>query len=240
MVSETTAAPRLAETRPIGTVLVTGAASGLGRATAAAIEAAGGTPVLVDRVLIEAQHPSLCVDLADTAATHDAIATWVRRNSVDAVVTAAGIDTPGPLTSVDRDDWERVIAVNLMGTVAVVRAALPALIERQGRIVTVASTLAHRGVSDATAYCASKFGIVGFTRALTDECKGKVGVTLLTPGGMHTAFFDGRSEQYRPGPDANLCDPADVAAAIVFALSRPPGCEIKEMVVAHPEESSWP
>jgi NAD(P)-dependent dehydrogenase (short-subunit alcohol dehydrogenase family) len=130
--------------------------------------------------------------------------------------------------------------VNLLGTVAVVRAALPSLIERRGRIVTVASTLAHRGVADATAYCASKFGVVGFTRALTAEMKGRVGVTLLTPGGMNTGFFDGRDEKYRPGPDARLCDPRDVAETVVFALSRPPECEIKELVVAGPTEDSWP
>jgi short-subunit dehydrogenase len=104
----------------------------------------------------------------------------------------------------------------------------------------VASTLGHRGVSDATAYCASKFGVVGFTRALTDELKGLVGVTMLTPGGMQTSFFDDRDPKYQPGPDARLCDPSEVAAAIVFALSRPPGCEVKEIVVAGPTETSWP
>ncbi len=91
------------------------------------------------------------------------------------------------------------MAVNLLGTAAVVRAALPALRERRGRVVTVASTLGLRALSDASAYCASKFGVVGFTRALTLECAGEVGVTLLVPGGMSTPFFDGRPEQYRPG-----------------------------------------
>jgi NADP-dependent 3-hydroxy acid dehydrogenase YdfG len=130
--------------------------------------------------------------------------------------------------------------VNLLGTVAVVRAALPALDEASGMVVTVASTLGHRAVADATAYCASKFGVVGFTRALTAEVQGRVGVTLLTPGGMHTAFFDGRDPQYQPGPDARLCDPQSVAAAVVVALSQPPGCEIRELVVTAPTESSWP
>ncbi len=82
--------------------------------------------------------------------------------------------------------------------------------------------------------------MVGFTRALTAELKGRVGVTLLTPGGMHTAFFDEREESYRPGPDARLCQPDDVAAAVVFALSQPDGCDIKEMVVAPATETSWP
>src|SRR5205814_1380994 len=82
-----------------------------------------------------------------------------------------------------------------------------------------------RAVSDATAYCASKFGVVGFTRSLTAELKGRVGVTMLTPGGMHTAFFEDRDEKYKPAADAALCRPEDVAAGVVFALSRPVGCE---------------
>jgi NADP-dependent 3-hydroxy acid dehydrogenase YdfG len=75
---------------------------------------------------------------------------------------------------------------------------------------------------------------------LTAELHGRVGVTLLTPGGMYTSFFDGRDEAYKPPPDAKLCDPADVADAVVFALTRPPGVEVKELVIASPTESSWP
>jgi len=132
------------------------------------------------------------------------------------------------------------VRVNLFGTAAVIRAALPSLIERHGRIVTVASTLGHRGVSDATAYCASKFGVIGFTRALASETAGRIGVTLLVPGGMATPFFDGRPEQYQPPPDAPLNDPATVAAAAVFALSMPAGAEVRELVVCPSVESSWP
>jgi prepilin-type processing-associated H-X9-DG protein len=67
-----------------------------------------------------------------------------------------------------------------------------------------------------------------------------VGVTLLVPGGMNTAFFDGRPDQYKPGPDAQLNDPADVAEAVVFALTRANGCELREMVVCQSTEPSWP
>jgi short-subunit dehydrogenase len=81
---------------------------------------------------------------------------------------------------------------------------------------------------------------VGFTRALAAELAGTVGVTLLIPGGMHTPFFDGRDEQYKPPPDAKLNDPDHVAETVVFALSQPRGCEIRELVVCASEESSWP
>jgi short-subunit dehydrogenase len=133
-----------------------------------------------------------------------------------------------------------VIAVNLMATAAIVRAALPYLLERRGRVVTVASTLGLRALSDATAYCASKFGVIGFTRALAAETAGQIGVTLLIPGGMQTAFFDGREERYKPPPDARLAPPAQVAAAVLFALQRPAGVELREMVVCPSTESSWP
>jgi short-subunit dehydrogenase len=107
-------------------------------------------------------------------------------------------------------------------------------------VVTIASTLGLRAVSDATAYCASKFGVVGFTRALAAETAGRVGVTMLVPGGMHTPFFDDRDEKYKPPADAKLNRPQDVAATIVFALQQPDGCEVRELVVAPSMEGSWP
>ncbi|HEX2299754.1 MAG TPA: SDR family oxidoreductase, partial [Pseudonocardiaceae bacterium] len=159
---------------------------------------------------------------------------------LDAVVTSAGLDCCGPLDRVPADDWERVIRVNLLGTAAVVRAALPALRRSRGRVVTVASTLGLRALPDASAYCASKFGVVGFTRALAAETAGEVGVTLLIPGGMDTTFFDDRPQQYRPGPDVRLNPPSEVAEAVLFALSRPAGSEVREMVLCASTESSWP
>ena len=65
-------------------------------------------------------------------------------------------------------------------------------------------------------------------------------LTLLVPGGMDTAFFDGRPEQYRPCPDAQLNDPAEVADAVLYALTRPEGCEVRELVVCASTEPSWP
>lgn len=223
-------------------VLVSGAASGLGAAVAEACVSAGAAVASLDlRPSTRAGVSSHLVDLGDTRATGVAVEEALEAlGGLDAVVTCAGIDVPGSFSSTAPDTWERIVAVNLLGTAAVVRAALPALSARHGRVVTVASTLGHRVAADATAYCASKFGVVGFTRALTAELQGQVGVTLLTPGGMATAFFDGREERYRPPADLALCDPADVAAAVVFVLGRPPGTEIKELVVTGPAETSWP
>ena len=181
------------------------------------------------------------VDLAETRAAEDAVRRVAeRRGGLHAVVAAAGTDRCGKLADVPAEDWERVVLVNLLGTAAVVRAALPYLEASGGKVVTVASTLGLRAVSDATAYCASKFGVVGVTRALAAETAGPIGVTRLVPGGMHTGFFDGRPDQYKPGPDAKLNRPEDVADAVLFALRQPLGCEVRELLVAPSTESSWP
>jgi NAD(P)-dependent dehydrogenase (short-subunit alcohol dehydrogenase family) len=224
-----------------GTVIVTGGASGLGAAVAAAVEAAGGTPVVLDLNPPPNGYAFERVDLSDTRAAEAVVARVAQTGGgLRGVVTAAGTDACGRLDDVPGETWERVVAVNLLGTAAVVRAALPHLERAGGRVVTVASTLGLKAVSDATAYCASKFGVVGFTRALAAETAGRVGVTLLIPGGMQTAFFDGRTEQYKPPPDAKLAPPQEIAAGVVFALSRPPEVELRELVMAVPTEPSWP
>jgi NAD(P)-dependent dehydrogenase (short-subunit alcohol dehydrogenase family) len=225
----------------LGTVIVTGGASGLGAAVATAVRRAGGTPVVLDRRAPEDDVPHEVVDLASPAAAREAVACVLdAHDDVRGVVTAAGVDTPAPLADTAWEDWERTVAVNLLGTAAVVHAALPALQATRGRIVTVASTLGLRVFGDATAYCASKFGVVGFTRALAAELAGSVGVTMLVPAGMRTRFFDDRDERYKPGPDAQLVDPAEMAEAVVFALTRPAGVELRELVMTPSVEPSWP
>jgi NAD(P)-dependent dehydrogenase (short-subunit alcohol dehydrogenase family) len=224
-----------------GVVVVSGGASGLGAAVVRAVAEAGGTPLVLDLRPPDRDAEHAVVDLTRPREAEAAVRELAQlHGGLDGVVTTAGIDVPGPLGAVDAEQWERVIAVNLVGTAAVVRAALPYLEQRSGRVVTVASTLGFSAVSDATAYCASKFGVVGFTRALAAELAGRVGVTLVTPGGMRTPFFDGRDEQYRPGPDAVLNDPDDVARAVLFALCQPPGCELRELVLCPAREGSWP
>jgi NAD(P)-dependent dehydrogenase (short-subunit alcohol dehydrogenase family) len=226
----------------LGNILITGGASGLGAATVKSVARHGGTPLVIDRKSLEDHVAFECADLADTAAVDAAVRTLAERvdGRIDGVFTAAGIDSCGRLGDVPAKEWEQVIHVNLLGTAAVIRAALPYLMATNGRIVTCASTLGINAVGDATAYCASKFGVVGFSRALAAELAGEVGVTTLIPGGMHTPFFDGRTEQYKPPPDAKLNKPEDVAETVVFALSQPAGCEVREMVVCASTESSWP
>jgi NAD(P)-dependent dehydrogenase (short-subunit alcohol dehydrogenase family) len=225
----------------LGRVLVTGGASGLGAAVAGAVAAAGGTPIVLDR-----QPPAdgVAFEQVDLSRSRDAEAAVegvaLAQGGLDAVVTAAGTDAVGDLADVGGEDWDRVVLVNLLGTAAVVRAALPHLQASSGRVVTVASTLGLRALPAATAYCASKFGVVGFTRALALEMQGRVGVTLLVPGGMATHFFDARPEEFKPAPGQALNRPEDVAQSVLFALRQPPGCELRELIVTPSAEPSWP
>ena len=227
---------------PIGRVLVTGGASGLGAAVAQAVKAAGGTAIVLDRTVEGVEATSAYqVDVSDTAAVTAAVRSAAEAHGgLDAVVTAAGTDRCGRLVDIDAQDWEQVVRVNLFGTVSVVRAALPYLTQTHGRVVTVASSLGIKAVSDATAYCASKFGVIGFSRSLAAETRGEIGVTTLIPSGMKTKFFDDRDEQYKPQDDSRLNDPARVADTVLFALAQPRGCEVRELVVCHEEEESWP
>ncbi|MEG8036423.1 SDR family oxidoreductase [Sphingomonas sp. LR61] len=230
-------------TTPIGRVLVTGGASGLGAAVVAAVVEAGGTPIVLDlRVdAVSEGIDAVAVDVSDTDAVERAVRQAAERHDgLDAVVTAAGIDTPAPIDAISSGNWEKIVAVNLIGTASVVRAALPALEAAHGRVVTISSSLALRGVGDGTAYSASKFGVRGFSQALAAETAGRIGVTNVIPAGMRTNFFADRTEQYKPGPDAQLIEPEYVANAILFALSQPAGCEIRELSIMPATEPSWP
>jgi NAD(P)-dependent dehydrogenase (short-subunit alcohol dehydrogenase family) len=224
------------------TVVVTGGASGLGLAVAETLREDGFVPVVLDRQPPPNGLDHREVDLADGRAAEAVVrAIAEEHGGLQAVVTAAGTDACGDLLDVDADAWDRVVRVNLLGTAAVVRAALPYLeAAENGRVVTVASTLAVRALPAATAYCASKFGVVGFTRALAAETAGRVGVTMLFPGGMRTHFFDDRPREFKPAADQQLNDPRDVACSVLFALRQPPGCELRELLVAPATEPSWP
>jgi NAD(P)-dependent dehydrogenase (short-subunit alcohol dehydrogenase family) len=133
----------------VSTVIVTGGASGLG---AALMRRLGDRGVCLDlqEPAVGADHE--VVDLADGRAAEAAVERVAsRRGGIDAVVTAAGVDSPGKLEDVPAETWERVVVVNLIGTAAVVRAALPHLERSRGRVVTVASTLGMRALRDACA-----------------------------------------------------------------------------------------
>ncbi len=237
-------------------VLVTGAGSGLGEATAQAFARQGCSVVCVDVNEQAAQRtrdtvgasdvPSLAIgcDVADAEAVDAAVQQTVERlGRLDAVVNCAAIDHTLSVEDMSVDQWDQVIGVNLRGPFLFAKAALPVMREqRGGHIINVASTAATRAWANASAYHASKWGLVGFGRGLGVEGRPYgIRVTTVIPGGMRTHFFDRFADQGIPMPEEeNLQSPANVADAIVFAARMPAESVMQEMIVTPLTETSWP
>jgi NAD(P)-dependent dehydrogenase (short-subunit alcohol dehydrogenase family) len=139
--------------------------------------------------------------------------------------------------------WDQVIGVNLRGPFLLAKAVLPHMQQQNGgHIVNIASTAATRAWANASAYLASKWGLVGFSRGLSVEGRPhNIRVTTIIPGGMRTHFFDRFADQGIPMPDeANLQDPTVVADVIISAVRLPQQSVMQEVLVTPLTESSWP
>ena len=214
--------------RPEGSVaLVTGASSGIGRATATRL-AELGAQVLVagrDRGALEALAAStgarvLVADLSDPVAVQrvaqEALAAAGR---IDILINNAGVGWAGPFEGTDPAAIEKLVAVNLLAPIQLTRALLPGMLARsRGRIVNVASIAGHVGVRGEVVYAATKAGLVGFSESLRFELAGTgVGVSLVSPGVVATRFFERRGTPYTrawPRPIA----PERVAEVLVRAI----------------------
>ena len=237
-------------------VLITGAGSGLGAATAhvfaqegwavACLDLDGDSAERVSQTLRASGAESIALpcDVSDARAVAENVEMIVQHyGRLDVVVNNAGIDYTLPIEEMTVEQWDRVIAVNLRGPFLVAKAALPVM-KRQGggHIVNIASTAATRAWANASAYHASKWGLLGFSRSLSVEGRPcNVRVTTIIPGGMRTRFFDRFLDQGIPLPDEqNLQDPADVARVILFAVTLPAGSVVQEVIVTPLGEPSWP
>lgn len=235
--------------------IVTGAGSGLGAATAHVFARAGhavacldvrGDPArqTCDSLPTPPEHIALACDVADERAVADAVAGVVERyGRLDVVVSCAGVDHTLPAATMTVPQWDQVVDVNMRAPFLFARAAWPVMERQQsGHLVNVASTAALRAWANASAYHASKAGLVNLGRALGVEGRPhNIRVTTIIPGGMRTAFFDRFVEQGIPMPDErNLQDPANVAQAILFAVELPPSSVVQELVITPRTETSWP
>lgn len=225
------------------TAIVTGAGSGLGRATAKRLGAEGAAVACLDVNRDAAEETAAgvqsdgggkarayAVDVSDptsvksavTGAAHD-----LGRPSV--LVNSAGIGKFHHATDVPFEEWQRIIAVNLTGTFLMCQATLPFLLDGGGNIVNIASNAGLMGQPYSVAYCASKGGVVNLTRALSDEfIKRGVRVNCVAPGGIETPLQD----QFRVVPEGldwtllgkvrshlGNAKPEEVAAFIAFVAS---------------------
>jgi NADP-dependent 3-hydroxy acid dehydrogenase YdfG len=168
-------------------------------------------------------------------------ATVERFGRLDILVANAGVGAYGPFLELSPEHLEEMIDVNLKGTLYAVRAALPYLLQSpEADIVTLASEAGRRGLPYEAVYCASKFGQVGFTRALDHELREQgVRCTNVCPGGVATDFAldDGRGRT----PDAlpGMMSAEDVAEVVMFVLTRPRNHRILETALRPMIETSW-
>lgn len=158
---------------------------------------------------------------------------------LDILVNNAGVDLTVPVEELSLDDWDRILAVNLRGPFLMSKLVLGPM-RRQGRghIVNIVSTAAKRAWPNASAYHASKWGLLGLSHALHVEARPhKVKVTAVVAGGMRTPFLLDRFPDLDPGV---LQDPANVAETVRFVLSQPDETVIPEVLVLPMRETSWP
>jgi len=206
--------------------VVTGAASGLGEASAARLADEGATVVGLD---VTGANP---VDVTDEAAVGDAIdVVAAEHGSVDIVATFAGVPGGGPVHSLDAAEWGRVIAVNLTGTYLTCKHALRHMVEqRSGSIVTIASVEGIEGTEGGSAYNASKGGVVLLTKNMAIDY-GRMGirVNVVCPGFIDTPMFrsvmgsehmsryrDAYREHHKLG---RFGRPDEIASAVAFLAS---------------------
>ncbi len=169
-------------------VVITGAASGIGKATLETLRARGAEVVGLD---LKASDDVLTCDVTDQASVDSAVTAAVKRlGGIDALVNCAGIGLPQSATERPGVDALRVLDVNLLGTWRVTAAALPGLRSSHGRVVNVASGLAHLAVPFATAYGASKRAVVGYSDQLRSEVGDEVTVTTVYPGYIRTPIHE--------------------------------------------------
>jgi NAD(P)-dependent dehydrogenase (short-subunit alcohol dehydrogenase family) len=173
-------------------VVITGAASGIGAATMAALRSRGDEVVGLD--LNEGDGVIAC-DVRDQESVDSAVSRAIERlGGLDVLVNCAGVGDPQSAGAPPDDRAIALLEVNLIGPWRVTGAAMPALLESRGRVVNVASGLAHLTIPFSTAYCMSKRGLVAYSDALRLEYGDTIGVTTVYPGFIKTPIHDASAE----------------------------------------------
>jgi NADP-dependent 3-hydroxy acid dehydrogenase YdfG len=233
-------------------IIVTGGGQGLGAAICKTLAEDGATviPVDIQKNKLESivqeikasngKVESFEMNVADPNSVQAVIQKIIDKyKKIDAVINNAGIDFTLSVEEMSYEQFERVMEVNLCGPFNVSKAVYTHMKENgEGHIVNIASTAAKRAWPNASAYHASKWGLLGFSHALHSEAsKDNIKVTALVAGGMQTPFLLDRF----PDIDLNvLQDPKNVAETIKYVLCQPKETVIPEVMVLPMKETSWP
>ena len=220
---------------PIQVAIITGAASGLGRASAERLQQLGFRLALADidaerledaRRVLEARGATvlaLVTDVADAAACRRLIAAAAERfGHVDVLVNSAGVVRPGPADAVSDADVELELRVNLLGTINTTRAVLP-ILRRQsrGHIINVASMAALTPLPGEAVYCATKYGVRGFSLSVALELRHTpIRISLIHPDSVETPMlaYEAAHGGAPLGFSGVMLQPGDIADAVVRAL----------------------
>jgi NAD(P)-dependent dehydrogenase (short-subunit alcohol dehydrogenase family) len=224
-------------------VLVTGGASGIGRAAAVLLAGEGASVTVVDRAAESADDTAREITSAGGSAiaapadvgNEDEVAAAVKSavdafGGLDGVVTSAGVFHGGdlkPLGDVELDDFLFVLQVNLAGTFLAIKHAVPHLVERRGAVVTIASTAALKGHGYGSGYTASKGGVAALTRLAAVQYGPRgVRVNCICPGGVDTPMTGGtwktpeaQERIRRIVPLQRVAEPEQIASVAAFLLS---------------------
>ena len=219
--------------------LVTGGASGIGRAIAEAFVAEGARVVLLDRDGTLAEQAARDVgtagwvgaDVADEEQVRQAVTDAEQTmGDIDVLVNAAGILTQAPLVEMSLAQWQQTIDVDLTGVFLMCRHVVPGMVRRgAGRVINIASQLAIKGGESLTHYSAAKAGVIGLTKALALEVsRSGVLVNAIAPGPIETPLVEGISEDWKTAKRAELPlgrfgRPEEVAPTAVLLASSPGG-----------------
>jgi NAD(P)-dependent dehydrogenase (short-subunit alcohol dehydrogenase family) len=233
-------------------ILVTGGGQGLGAAICRSLAEDGAIVIPVDvktgnlaKITEEikgtgGQIEGFEMNVADVSNVEKVMKQIVDKyGRIDVVINNAGIDYTLSIDEITNDQFSQVVNVNLVGPFNVSKAVYPYFKQNgKGHIVNIASTAAKRAWPNASAYHASKWGLLGLSHALHSELRPeKIKVTAVVAGGMQTPFI---LERFPDTPLDVLQDPKDVAETIKFVLCQPDTSVIPEVMVVPTKETSWP
>jgi NAD(P)-dependent dehydrogenase (short-subunit alcohol dehydrogenase family) len=233
-------------------IVVTGGGRGLGEALCRNLAEAEAIVIAADmrwvyakRIAEELQAAGktvepIEVDVADYAQVEQVISKVAEKyGRIDVLINNAGTDVTLSVEEMPVADWDRIVAVNLRGPFLMAKSVFPVMKSQgSGYIVNIASTAAKRTWANASAYHASKWGLLGFTHALHVEARPhNIKVSALIVGGMRTPFL---LERFPDIDISTLQDPANVAETVRFMLCQPAETVLPEVMVLPMRETSWP